>query len=198
MTALWPPARAAALLVAGVLIGSVAVPAPAFGSAGEGANTAGDPFFPLRGNGGYDVAHYDITLSFTPSSGAVEGVTKVRATATQALSRFDLDLRRGMTVSAVTVDGHRAAFSQPAALKQELVITPASTVRSGSPFTVAVTYSGVPRPVTDPDGSLDGWVSTGDGPSASTSHRAHPPGTRATTVRWTRPASTTTSASRRG
>jgi aminopeptidase N len=159
----WSRAGAVGVLAAGLVASSVAVPPLASSSTGGGADTAGDPYFPLQGNGGYDVAHYDITLSFTPSSGAVAGVTRVEATATQALPRFDLDLRRGMTVSAVTVDGRRAAFSQPAALKQELVIRPATAVRSGRPFTVVVTYAGVPRPVTDPDGSLDGWVKTGDG-----------------------------------
>ena len=65
------------------------------------------------------------------------GTAAVLATATQALSRFDLDLR-GFTVSSVTVNGHRAAWSRAG---QELRITPTgrcagarrSWSRSGTP-----------------------------------------------------------------
>src|SRR6185295_5034858 len=46
---------------------------------------------------------------------------------------------------------------------QELVITPSRPLRSGHRFEVAVSYGGTAQPVTDPDGSLDGWVPTSDG-----------------------------------
>ena len=81
-----------ALLCAGVLVGLVEGPALAAGPS-AGAGTAGDPYFPMQGNGGYDVGHYDLSLRFTPSSGMLEGNAVVQATATQALSRFDLDPR---------------------------------------------------------------------------------------------------------
>ena len=31
-----------------------------------GAPGAGDPYFPFIGNGGYDVQHYDLKLTYTP------------------------------------------------------------------------------------------------------------------------------------
>ena len=31
-----------------------------------GSSGLGDPFFPLGGNGGYDVGHYDLTLGVRP------------------------------------------------------------------------------------------------------------------------------------
>jgi hypothetical protein len=31
-----------------------------------GAPGAGDPYFPFAGNGGYDVQHYDLDLTYTP------------------------------------------------------------------------------------------------------------------------------------
>src|SRR6185503_16434787 len=46
---------------------------------------------------------------------------------------------------------------------QELVITPARPLRTGSAFTVVVRYGGTPQPVVDPDGSSEGWVPTADG-----------------------------------
>src|SRR3954447_24484233 len=95
--------RAATVLVAGAAsVGLVAIPALAAGPA-VGAPSAGDPYFPLQGNGGYDVGHYGLTLDYRPGAGQLAGVATIDATATQALRRFDLDLRRTMTVSSVTV-----------------------------------------------------------------------------------------------
>ena len=41
---------------------AVVVVPPAWGADGVGAPGAGDPYFPLAGNGGYDVSNYDLTL----------------------------------------------------------------------------------------------------------------------------------------
>ncbi|MHA3704275.1 M1 family metallopeptidase [Jatrophihabitans sp. YIM 134969] len=143
------------------LVSGVAGAAPVRGT--PGAAGAGDGYFPRQGNGGYDVAHYDLAVSYTPESRALTGVTKIRATATQALSRFDLDLRRTMVVSRVVVDGRPATFTQRAAAVQELVVTPATTLRAGTAFTVQVTYGGTAAAIHDPDGALDGFIPTPDG-----------------------------------
>jgi aminopeptidase N len=162
MTAIWAGRAATVLVAGGALVGLVAGPSLATGPT-AGARSAGDPYFPLQGNGGYDVGHYGLNLDYRPASGALKGVATIDATATQALDRFDLDLRRNMAVSSVTVDGEPASFAQPAELRQELVVTPAAPLAAGAEFTVVVRYSGVPGPVTDPDGSIEGWVPTRDG-----------------------------------
>src|SRR5262245_13402785 len=54
----------------------------------------GDPYFPLEGNGGFDVRHYDLTFSYDPATDRLDAVNKIHAVATQALSRFDLDLQQ--------------------------------------------------------------------------------------------------------
>src|SRR3954468_1280691 len=71
-----------ALLVA--LVGASAARA-AFA---PGAPGSGDPFFPLAGNGGYDVLHYGLTLDYMPSTNRLVGTDVVTARATQDLSRF--------------------------------------------------------------------------------------------------------------
>jgi aminopeptidase N len=142
----------------GLLVGPALAAAP-----GIGADGAGDPYFPRQGNGGYDVGHYDLALAYTPATRRLTGTATISATATQALSRFDLDLRRSLTVSSVTVNGRAAAFLQPASPQQELVVTPAAGLTRSAPFTVVVTYAGVPQPITDPDGSTEGWIATSDG-----------------------------------
>jgi aminopeptidase N len=145
-----------------VLVGTtLAVPGPAWavdpfvaGSAG-----LGDPFFPLAGNGGYDVSNYSLQLSYDPQTRGLVGSATISATATQNLSRFDLDLR-GFGVSRLVVNGRAASFTRDG---QELVITPQVGLRAGHRFTVAVDYAGIPAVITDPDGSIEGWVPTDDG-----------------------------------
>ncbi|MEQ0565388.1 M1 family metallopeptidase [Amycolatopsis sp. NEAU-NG30] len=126
-----------------------------------GAPGAGDPYFPDMGNGGYDVGHYDIRLAFTPGTGAIDATTTIYATATQNLSRFDLDFQGPLTISRLTVNGRDAAFTRSGA--QELVITPPSGLPQGSPFVVSVTYAGVPQRIDDPALGVSGWVATKDG-----------------------------------
>ncbi|HEX5995549.1 MAG TPA: M1 family metallopeptidase [Jiangellales bacterium] len=140
---------------------TLAVPGPVWAADGfvAGSPGLGDPFFPLAGNGGYDVANYALTLNYDPQTHRLAGSATISATATQNLSRFDLDLR-GFDVSRLAVDGRPAAFNRDG---QELVISPRVGLRAGQRFTVVVDYVGVPQVVTDPDGSIEGWVPTADG-----------------------------------
>ena len=162
-----PATSSAAVTSSGAVTSSVAVTtvtaATSSGSTGStftpGAAGAGDPYFPLAGNGGYDAVHYDLRLAYDPGSGRLSGSAGLRARATQGLSRFDLDLA-GLTVSGVTVDGRAAQFRRSG---QELIVTPAAGIRSGRTFSVTVRYAGVPQVITDADGSIEGWVRTADG-----------------------------------
>ena len=124
-----------------------------------GSPGLGDPYFPLGGNGGYDVQHYGLTLAYDPPSNQLTGTAEIAATATQNLSRFDLDLR-GFTITGLEVNGAAAGFTRDG---QELVITPARGLQAGKQFSVTVRYQGTPTVVTDPDGSIEGWVPTDDG-----------------------------------
>jgi aminopeptidase N len=107
-----------------------------------GAPGVGDPYYPELGNGGFDVAHYDLTLTVDVDAQRLDGVASITATATQALSSFDLDLV-GLDVAGVTVDGVPATFLRAG---HELVITPARALAAGVTFTTAVTYGGSPQP----------------------------------------------------
>ncbi len=147
------------VLLAAAACALCSAPAAALADFEPGAPGAGDPFFPLEGNGGYDVGHYDLRLDFDPATKHLDATTTIRATATQDLSRFDLDLR-GFDVSHVAVNGHDATFTRDG---QELVITPARGIRSGTGLKVTVDYAGTPQAINDPDGSLDGWIATSDG-----------------------------------
>jgi aminopeptidase N len=70
----------------------------------DGSAGIGDPYFPKAGNGGYDVAGYDLALDYDPKSGRLGGTATITATATENLRRFDFDLAN-LSVSSVTVNG---------------------------------------------------------------------------------------------
>jgi hypothetical protein len=105
-----------------------------------GAPGIGDPYFPLAGNGGYDVAHYQLDINYDPPTNHIDGVATISATATQNLSSFNLDLV-GMNVQAIAVNGWDAAWTRDAG---ELTVTPTVGLRKGRAFTVVVRYEGVP------------------------------------------------------
>ncbi|XVQ12577.1 M1 family metallopeptidase [Spirillospora sp. CA-255316] len=157
-----PRALAAVALTAtaGLLVSAV----PAGAAAARftpGAPGAGDPYFPDMGNGGYDVAHYDIGLKYDPATKAIQAVTGIRARATQNLSRFNLDFLGPLTISSLKVNGAKAAYKRTGA--QELEITPPKGLRKNAKFTVTVAYSGVPQTINDPALGTSGWIATDDG-----------------------------------
>jgi aminopeptidase N len=150
--------RGVALLL-GVLALTLVFAGSAQAAFTPGSSGLGDPFFPLAGNGGYDASHYGLDLSYEPATNQLTGTATITATATQDLSRFDLDLR-GFSIARLDVDGRAATFTRDG---QELIVTPRTGIRSGTEFTVVVGYAGTPTVVTDPDFSIEGWVPTDDG-----------------------------------
>ena len=132
----------------------------------EGAEGAGDPYFPLAGNGGIDVLHYDLDLTYqlpdpapAPLEGQLDGVATIELRATQDLHRFNLDLR-GLTATEVVVNGKSMRFDQ---VDNELRISPRPKLKTGDAATVEITYGGTTTRPTDIEGALYGWVTTRDG-----------------------------------
>ena len=124
-----------------------------------GAESAGDPYVPHHGNGGYQVTWYELDLDYRVSSNRLTGKATIRATATEALSRFSLDLA-GLRVSKVFVNGRRGARYVHRGHK--LHITPVVDIPEGADFVVDVHYSGNPAPVDSPWGEL-GWEELTEG-----------------------------------
>jgi aminopeptidase N len=148
-------ALVAVLAVAALFVFAQAAGAAPAGEPGPGAASIGDPRFPQLGNGGYDVSHYTLDLAYSgPGLRRVDGVVSIRARATQALSRFDLDFTNG-TVSQVTVNGAPAGWTRD---QEKLVITPRQALRDREKFGVKVSYvSGPTFPLTYV------WFATADG-----------------------------------
>ncbi|WP_232677748.1 M1 family metallopeptidase [Nocardioides sp. R-C-SC26] len=99
-----------------------------------GASGAGDPYWPLDGNGGFDAQHYDIDVAYDFATGELTSVTTLRLRATQDLSRFNLDLLAAP--DSVEVDGVPAAYRFESG--HEVVITPATPLRRGESAQVRV------------------------------------------------------------
>ena len=141
-------AVAAAVLVAMTLLGTALAPAGAStGLAGgggggfrPGAPGVGDAYFPNYGNGGYDVRHYLLKVAYDPPTDRLTGVATISATATQNLSRFNLDFV-GLTVRSIKVNGRAASWSRT---DHELMVTPRHGLPKGHRFTTVVRYDGVP------------------------------------------------------
>jgi hypothetical protein len=130
-----------------------------FGS--PGAPGIGDPYFPLDGNGGYDVRHYELDLAYTPSTDVLSGAAIIRARATQNLSSFNLDLQ-GLNVRSIRVNHRRADWSRDGG---ELTVTPRRPLRKHRRFKVVVVYDGVPELAGTAEslGGLAGFIPTDDG-----------------------------------
>jgi Peptidase family M1 domain/Peptidase M1 N-terminal domain len=120
-----------------------------------GAPGAGDPYFPLDGNGGYDVKHYTLDVRYNPATDVLTGVATISARTTQNLSSFNLDFE-GLTVRSIKVNGRSAAWSRDGG---ELTVTPGRGLRNHHRFTAVIRYDGIPQ--TLPDGS--GFIHTDDG-----------------------------------
>lgn len=184
---------AAAALAVGLLLpgGALAAPGgePAFS---PGADGAGDPYVPFSGNGGYDVQHYHLDLTYSPPEptvpetplgdirGELAGTATIDLVATADIDRFNLDLR-GLDVMSVTVDGkplrelttpgQRGRIDGPvwwqesddAARRWELVVQPRPKLQAGEAAVVVVEYGGETARPRDIEGTLYGWVTTRDG-----------------------------------
>ena len=120
----------------------------------EGAPGVGDPYFPDAGNGGYDVGHYALDLTWDRDALRLDGTATLTATATQDLSSFVLDLAV-VEVTAVTVDGADAQWDGPAG--GEMTVTPAEPLAEGAEFTTAVTYATTPLTADGSDAFAPGW-----------------------------------------
>ena len=162
--------RSTALTVAalsGLLLSSLPAAASATGSgASPGAAGIGDRLYPTLGNGGYDALHYDLDLRYAtakPSQG-IDGTMTLHARATQSLSRFDLDFS-GAGVGSIRVNGRAARFKR---VGEDLVITPARSIRKGTVFTVQVKHFRSDPTVPNPDEFLStAFFITPDGSATS-------------------------------
>jgi aminopeptidase N len=124
-----------------------------------GAATAGDSYLPGNGNGGYGVDRYDLDLRYRVATNRLDGTAIIRATSTQVLEKFSLDLSR-LRVDKLRIEGQRGATFRQTANK--LTVTPGVAIAAGVVFTVIIDYSGSPVPRPSAWGAV-GWEELNDG-----------------------------------
>lgn len=110
-----------------------------------GADGVGDPFDPQLGNGGYDAQHYSLDLSVDVEANTISGTVTMQALATQDLSAFNLDFI-GFEIAEVLLDGEPIGYERSSTSGRELTVLPNIILKNSQVFTVAVSYSGAPRP----------------------------------------------------
>ncbi|MDE0804348.1 MAG: M1 family metallopeptidase [Acidimicrobiales bacterium] len=108
-----------------------------------GADGVGDPYYPGLGNGGYDVATYDLDIEWMPDTGTVDATAAIVLVPTEDLDTFNLDLE-GLDVERVVVDGEEVVHAHAG---RELTIDPAALLVAGDDVEVVVDYGGEPTPI---------------------------------------------------
>lgn len=168
-----------------------------------GATTLNDPYVGDFGNGGYDVASYDLALDWDPDSERLDGEAMITASATHDLIEFNLELT-GFEVASVDVDGAAAEFRRN---EDEMTISLSEEISNGDEFTTTVVYAGTPVDnefIAGDVGRPSGWHTrdgfayvAGEPLSASTFHPAndHPSDKASFTYRITAPSDLTVAAS---
>ncbi len=125
----------------------------------SGASSAGDPYVPKSGNGGYRVERYNLSLTYTPARNHLSARADLSIVTTQRLARFSLDLV-GLDAVKVSIDGQKA--DRFAARDGKLHIWPRTQLGSGASAVVSISYAGSPRPVSGTWGDV-GWDLLTDG-----------------------------------
>ena len=118
-----------------------------------------DPYLPDNGNLGYRISRYDLDLEYKVSSNRLEGTATLTATSYIELPRLSLDMASTLKVSKVTVNDMRVRYSHR---QRKLVVTPSSPIPPGGAMTIVIRYSGTPRPIRGPWGTV-GWEELTDG-----------------------------------
>lgn len=122
-----------------------------------------DPYLPGSGTPDYGVGHYDLTLEVKLAANRVSGTARLEGTLLNRAKRVELDLH-GLSATRVTaVSRDRSVkVAKYATRNSRLVIDLASPLDAGTPLTLQVTYSGVPRMLHGTWGEI-GWEELEDG-----------------------------------
>ncbi len=130
------------------------VPGPA------GSDGLGDAYYPLSGNGGYDVKHYTIDMEVEPDTNRIDAFVDIEVVLQQDLSSLNLDFI-GFDIRGVQLDGELVEHRREGT---ELTVDFGRTLSSETAAVIRVVYDGVPRPIPEPTIGTIGWI---DGPNGS-------------------------------
>lgn len=127
------------------------------------SETREDSVYPDVGDPLVDALHYDLDLAWDPDAAHLEAAEALTFRATADADSFRLDLADALEVSALSVDGEEAAYTQES---KDLVVEHAVT--GGTTYVVELAYAGSPEPWPAPTDRPDfaggvGWTTTDEG-----------------------------------
>jgi len=117
------------------------------------------PYFPRRGNQGYVVSHYDLTLDYRVGPNRLAAVAVLTLRTTEALTSLVLDFADLRVDRVILQDGRRLRYEHQ---KEKLRIRLPSRVEAGEQLVLEIVYRGTPRPTASRYGGL-GWEQLADG-----------------------------------
>jgi aminopeptidase N len=122
-----------------------------------------DPYLPGSGTPDYGVGHYDLDLEVKLAANRVSGKARLEGTVLNRAKRIELDLH-GLSATrvAATSEGRSVKVAKHASRSDRLVVDLASALDAGTPLTLEVTYSGVPKMLHGTWGEI-GWEELEDG-----------------------------------
>lgn len=129
-------------------------------SAGAASTSTIEPFFPRAGAPGIDVLRYGVSIFYKGRNSGIKAGETILARVTERVRRVPLDLD-GLRVRKVRVNGAKANFSRGPGYK--LIVDLPRPAGPGEELRLNIRYGGRPVTVTDPDGTLEGWIPTDDG-----------------------------------
>jgi aminopeptidase N len=121
-----------------------------------------DRVYPTVGDPGVDALHYQLDLTWTPSSETLDAVETLTFRATANAQQFQLDFGESLTATSLTLDGEQVEFRERG---KDLVVR--APVRADDRYALEIRYRGTPKPVAAPttrdDFSTVGWTTTDEG-----------------------------------
>src|SRR5262249_25144839 len=121
-----------------------------------------DSVYPDVGDPGVDALHYDLDLSWTPTTKTLDGDATIELRSAADADHLQLDLGHPLQVQSVELDGGAVKFDHTG---KDLVVR--APVHKDQRYALEVDYSGTPEPTPAPtardDFSTSGWTITPDG-----------------------------------
>ena len=107
-------------------------------------------------NLGFHVRHYDLELDYRVVNNRLAGTATLTVDNYRPIKTLTLDLSNNLKVAKVRAQGRGISVARTRHHSDKLHITFATELPADQEFTLAITYSGTPRPVASPWGDI-GW-----------------------------------------
>ncbi len=138
-------ASASALAVTGTALQPAEAAPPLDTSQYDGAvsQPVEDPYYPSKGDPGFDALHYDLDLSWAPRKAELTGVATIDFRSVVDQDQLTLDLSRDLTATAVTLDGAPVPSSRKG---DHLLVDTVLPLPADSQHELVIDYAGTPQP----------------------------------------------------